>query len=226
MKTSRIILSAGLAVLASGCGGAESAAQDAVREALRDPDSAKFGEFTSGSDGEGEWACLTVNAKNSFGGYTGDQQARLRRNGSRDWEVMSIAEVSQDTCVSISKSSAAGSASPIAKSNSPHPSEPARSFRADSIPSNGQVVLSATEDVWMRISDGATSAPLFQGTLKQGESFRVPATARAPQLRTSRANVIRVTVGATTVPPLGPPERTISNVGLRPADIRSHFEAD
>ncbi|WP_243077748.1 hypothetical protein [Pantoea sp. MQR6] len=45
--------------------------QDTVRETLKDPDSAKFESFfRESSDGEG-YVCGTINAKNSYGGYTG-----------------------------------------------------------------------------------------------------------------------------------------------------------
>ena len=57
------------------------------------------------------------------------------------------------------------------------------------------------------------------GTLKAGQSYQLPAAAQAPRLRTARANVLRVSVGATQIPPLGPPETTISNVSLAPADL-------
>jgi hypothetical protein len=57
-----------LNVIASHYTGQDSGAEKAVLASLRDPDSAKFGKFTLvGQDR----ACLTVNARNSVGGYTG-----------------------------------------------------------------------------------------------------------------------------------------------------------
>ena len=47
----------------------------------------------------------------------------------------------------------------------------------------------------------------------------MPAGAQSPRIRTARANVLRVTVGGAQVPPLGPPETTISNVSLTAADL-------
>jgi cytoskeletal protein RodZ len=85
-------------------------------------------------------------------------------------------------------------------------------------PTNGPVVLTAAEDVWLRI-DQAGGGPLFMGILKAGESYQVPPAAQAPRIRTARANVLRVSVGGTQVPPLGPAETTISNVSLTPADL-------
>jgi hypothetical protein len=42
----------------------------------------------------------------------------------------------------------------------------------------GPVVLTATDDVWLRVSDAGTV--LVQRTLKAGESYQVPATAQRP----------------------------------------------
>lgn len=70
-------------------------AKDAVRDALKDPDSAQFrnsGQFFKTlhnyglyavGDPETLWAlCIEVNAKNSYGGYTGYQNWLVKfRNG-------------------------------------------------------------------------------------------------------------------------------------------------
>jgi cytoskeleton protein RodZ len=86
-------------------------------------------------------------------------------------------------------------------------------------PTNGPVVLTATEDVWLRIDQAGGGAPVYMGTLKGGQSYQVPAGAQSPRIRTARANVLRVTVGGTPVPPLGPAETTVSNVSLVAADL-------
>lgn len=45
-----------------------------VRDKLKDPESARFGSMVAGKDSKGFiTVCGWVNAKNSFGGYTGDQ---------------------------------------------------------------------------------------------------------------------------------------------------------
>ena len=80
-------------------------------------------------------------------------------------------------------------------------------------------MLTATEDVWLRIDQAGGGSPLYMGTLKAGQTYQVPAGAQSPRIRTARANVLRVSVGGTQVPPLGPPETTISNVSLAPADL-------
>lgn len=90
----RITLALASAALLVACSG-RSGAEDAVRKILKDPESARFGDFYFNSKtGKG---CLTVNAKNSMGGYTGDQQAYVRR-GEDGWESHYISEVGPDIC--------------------------------------------------------------------------------------------------------------------------------
>lgn len=98
----------------------------------------------------------------------------------------------------------------------PRPAEPA--VKAPP-PTNGPVVLTAAEDVWLRIDQAGGGAALYMGILKAGQSYQVPAGAQAPRIRTARANVLRVSVGGAEVPPLGPPETTISDVSLAPGDL-------
>lgn len=86
-------------------------------------------------------------------------------------------------------------------------------------PATGPVVLTATEEVWLRVYEAGGGASLFQGVLQAGQRFEVPATAQAPQIRTGRPQALRVTVGATEIPPLGQPEQTINDVSLRAADL-------
>lgn len=87
------------------------------------------------------------------------------------------------------------------------------------VPTSGPVVLTATADVWMRISEADGGAVLFERTLEAGEAFQVPATARSPQIRTGLPEALRVTVGGVAVPPLGAPATTIANVSLRATDL-------
>jgi cytoskeletal protein RodZ len=111
----------------------------------------------------------------------------------------------------------------------PAPAAPPRTAAAPAAAAapatGGPVVLTASEDVWLRIDEPGQAKALFQGILKSGQRYEVPATAAAPRLRTGRANVLQVTVGGRPVPPLGPPERTISNVSLRGADIVARGQA-
>jgi hypothetical protein len=73
-------------VLLAAC--AYSALDDAIRKSLKDPDSAKFGQHIV----EKTHACVVVNAKNGYGGYTGDKTAWLSRasEDSTTWSVDSM----------------------------------------------------------------------------------------------------------------------------------------
>jgi hypothetical protein len=114
--------------------------------------------------------------------------------------------------VAITRSEAPAAGNPAA----PGPARPTVPAPAAT---NGPVVLTAAEDVWLRIDQAGGGAPLYMGTLKAGQSYQVPAGAQAPKIRTARANVLKVSVGGTPVAPLGPPETTISNVSLTAADL-------
>jgi len=81
------------------------------------------------------------------------------------------------------------------------------------------VVLAATEEVWLRVYEAEGGEKLFEGTLNAGQQYRIPAGARRPQLLTGRPNVLRVTVGQTVIPPLGPAEQRVRDVSLLPADL-------
>lgn len=51
-----------------------AAIQTAVKDGLKDPDSARFGKIVGGLDTKGGLViCGQINAKNSYGGYTGNQ---------------------------------------------------------------------------------------------------------------------------------------------------------
>jgi transcriptional regulator with XRE-family HTH domain len=89
---------------------------------------------------------------------------------------------------------------------------------------NGPVVLTATDEVWLRVYDGQGGPALFQNSLKPGERFEVPSSAARPMIRTGRPNALRVTVGNREIPPLGPPEKTIGNVSLLPADLLARVQ--
>ena len=72
-----------------------SEVKQAVLVGLKDPDSAKFGKLTKVGD---NYACLDVNAKNTFGGYTGMKTfALIRENG--EWSVVTAVEFGHPLCV-------------------------------------------------------------------------------------------------------------------------------
>lgn len=94
----RIILSIAALALLSACNMNQSGAEAAVRDSLKDPDSAKFGEFYFNP--ETLKGCLAVNAKNSMGGYTGEQQAYLEKTKD-GWQVYGITEIPLGSCRNV-----------------------------------------------------------------------------------------------------------------------------
>lgn len=75
-----------------------SGAEEVVRQNLKDPDTARFGDFYFND--KTQKGCLTVNAKNSMGGYTGDQQASVWREDG-EWHFGHISEYGTDICRSV-----------------------------------------------------------------------------------------------------------------------------
>lgn len=86
-----------VAVLVSGCGGVESDIKKAILADLKDPGSARFGSYVLVDETH---ACMTVNAKNSMGGYTGDQQAFMKKVEGK-WNFVLSDDVSQEWCVEM-----------------------------------------------------------------------------------------------------------------------------
>jgi cytoskeleton protein RodZ len=81
------------------------------------------------------------------------------------------------------------------------------------------VILTATGEVWFRISEGAGGPILFSGSLAPGQTYAIPPGARRPVIRTGRPQLLRARVGAADIGPLEPAERTIDNVSLLPQDL-------
>jgi cytoskeleton protein RodZ len=82
----------------------------------------------------------------------------------------------------------------------------------------GAVVLTAANNVWLRVYD-ANNKVLFEKEMAAGERYVVPADANNPMIRTGRADLINVTVGGKAVATLGPPERTVKDVGISAAAL-------
>jgi transcriptional regulator with XRE-family HTH domain len=81
------------------------------------------------------------------------------------------------------------------------------------------VTLTATGDVWMRITEGAGGAQLFQGILAAGQTYAIPATAIRPVIRTGRPHLVRASAGGRDLGPLAPEERLIENFSLLAQDV-------
>lgn len=88
--------------------------------------------------------------------------------------------------------------------------QPARPSAPDA---GGQVVLTATAPVWVRVYDRADKV-LLEKEMAVGEVWPVPVDADTPMIRTGRADSIKVAIDGREVAPLGPPERTVRDVVL------------
>jgi hypothetical protein len=82
----------------------------------------------------------------------------------------------------------------------------------------GQVVLTATDAVWFEVREKG-GATLFSGMLQPGQTWTVPATATAPVVKTGKPEALRINVGNTVAPPVGPPATTVTNVSLLGPDL-------
>jgi cytoskeletal protein RodZ len=109
---------------------------------------------------------------------------------------------------------------PVAEAVVPAPDTTAPGAPAPGVvpATNGPVVITANEPAWIQVSERG-GAQLFQGELGAGQSYEVPATATAPVLRTGRPQSIRISVGTADAPPVGAPDRTVSNVSLLGPDL-------
>ena len=84
------------------------------------------------------------------------------------------------------------------------------------------VVLTAQAPVWLRVSDGGRT--LIERTMAAGETFQVPTDAQQPTLRVGAPEALRITVGQTPIPPVGPPGRPVGNVSLRAQDLAARAQ--
>lgn len=76
----------------------KAAISDAIRRHLIDPESARFGPITV----HRSYACATVNSKNRFGGYAGNQQALLIKQDQYGWFLIQFEkELSHMRCAEM-----------------------------------------------------------------------------------------------------------------------------
>ncbi len=81
----------------------------------------------------------------------------------------------------------------------------------------GPVILAATAPAWIRVTDQGKT--LFEGMMQPGQTFQVPQTATAPTLRAGAPEALRITVGNSVAPPVGPAGQVAADVSLLPADL-------
>lgn len=112
---------------------------------------------------------------------------------------------------------AAGTDEPIASETAAAdtPSSPS----AAPIPTDGAVVIEATDTVWLRIYELDSGERIHEAEMQAGDRYEVPSDAVRPALRTGRADGLQITVGGQPVDPIGPAQTVISDVSLLPADL-------
>jgi cytoskeleton protein RodZ len=101
--------------------------------------------------------------------------------------------------------------------------QPAQAQQPEPAPPQGPVLLTATAPAWLRVTDQGQT--LYEGILQPGESYTVPPTATAPMLRVGAPEALRVTVGNTEAPAVGPAGQVTSNVSLRAEDLMGNGTA-
>ena len=79
------------------------------------------------------------------------------------------------------------------------------------------VTLTATAPVWVRVYEQA-GGTLMERTMAAGETYQIPATATQPMLRVGAPESLRVTVGQTVIPQVGPSGQVASNISARAED--------
>ena len=102
------------------------------------------------------------------------------------------------------------------------PAQPARQAAAPPV-AEGPVVITATAPAWLRVTDQGKK--LYEATMQPGQTWQVPATAVAPLLRVGAPEAIRINVGSTVAPPVGPAGQVTSNVSLKAADLMKGGQA-
>jgi cytoskeleton protein RodZ len=90
---------------------------------------------------------------------------------------------------------------------------PATNVAAPAAPTSGEVVMTATGVVWVKVYD-ADKKRLFEAEMKAGDKYTVPADANGPMLVTGRPDLLSFTVAGQSIGPLGTAERTVSDVGI------------
>ncbi len=92
-------------------------------------------------------------------------------------------------------------------------------------PTGGAVVLTATDNVWVKIYD-AENKRLYENEMKAGDSFTVPQDAKKPMIVTGRPQALSVTVGGKAVAPLGEIDKTIADVEVSSAALLARLPAN
>lgn len=114
----------------------------------------------------------------------------------------------------VAEAPAATAPAPAAATSSQPPAAPAA---PSSAATQGPVTLTATAPAWVRVTDQGKI--LFEATMQPGQTYQVPQTAIAPTLRAGAPEALRITVGNSVAPSVGPAGQVTSNVSLKGPDL-------
>lgn len=92
----------------------------------------------------------------------------------------------------------------------PPPAEP-----AGPVVPTGPITVTATEDVWIKVSERDGGRTYFMDVLGAGQSFTVADDVVDPILRTGRPQALKVLIGGTELPPIGEPDRLVRAYSLK-----------
>ena len=110
---------------------------------------------------------------------------------------------------------AAASASDAAVAGAPDASAPAP---VATPVASGPVSIIANEPVWIQVYERG-GPTLKSGELRAGERYDVPADAKAPLLKTGKAEALRIAVGTADAPSIGPSATLIKDISLLGSDL-------
>lgn len=111
-----------------------------------------------------------------------------------------------------------GDAAADAAATSTDPSAATAAATAPASATPATVVLTATEDVWIKVYD-RDDQTVRQGIMTAGEQWTVPGDPRQLLLWTGKAGALGISVDGRPVPSLGGPAETVRDVSLDPAAL-------
>lgn len=118
------------------------------------------------------------------------------------WRNFALGDFTSQTPVAATQKAPAGKAAPAAA-----PVDP-----------NGQVVLTARGDVWLRVYD-TDNKRLFEKIMTSGETYTIPADAKGPMVNIGSPDLVDVTIGGKAVAPLGKAGVAIKDIGVSAAAL-------
>lgn len=87
-----------------------------------------------------------------------------------------------------------------------------------------EIAVVARDEAWVRVRDGA-GAVIFEGILRAGDSYTLPADVEGAVLRAGNAGEVFVTIGGSSFGPVGAPGSVAREVSLGAADVRAAWPA-